>query len=140
MKKRAAVLHKGKRLFTLPDESHLGDCPICCLSLSINDVSNVFMPCCSKTICKGCHYANHKDEIKMGLKMRCAFCREPFPETKEKCDKRIMVGVKKNCPAAVCQLGKQHYSGGDYESALKYFAKVAKLGDAEAHYRLSLIC
>src|SRR6056300_1814789 len=55
-KKRLAE-NRDRDLFTQPDESHIGECPICCLPLPI-DVKNVFMPCCSKRICNGCCYAN----------------------------------------------------------------------------------
>src|SRR6056300_1851030 len=40
-KKRAAELRDDK-LFTQPDESHLGECPICCLPLSL-DLSKSIM-------------------------------------------------------------------------------------------------
>src|SRR6056300_569681 len=47
-KKRMAELHDD-RLFTQPDESHLGECPICFLPLPLD--SQTVMPCCSKYIC-----------------------------------------------------------------------------------------
>ncbi len=126
-------------LFTQPDESHLGECPICCLPLPIN-MRNVFMPCCSKRICIGCNCANKKREVLAGLEQRCAFCREPSPKSDEEAEKRCMKRIKKNnCPVAMCQMGKQHYNGGDYETALKYLTKAVEFGEADAHYNLSLM-
>ena len=56
-KKRLAEL-RDDRLFTQPDESHLGDCPICCLPLSIEREKSLLYSCCSNYICDGCAYAN----------------------------------------------------------------------------------
>ena len=36
-------------------------------------------------------------------------------------------------------LGKQHYREGSYETALEYLTKATELGDAEAHYMLSIM-
>jgi TPR repeat protein len=138
-KKRKTEL-RDRDLFAQPDESHLGECPICCLPLSIDTSKSTFMTCCSKSICRGCNYANKKREFEAGLEQRCAFCREPATKSKEEADNRRMNRVKKNDPAAMCQMGKKHYHlEGDYETALKYFAKAAELGDADAHYNLSCL-
>ena len=125
-------------LFTLTNSSHLGDCPICFLPLPIN-VSNVFMPCCSKKICIGCDYANTKREIAVGLEPRCAFCREPAAKSQEEAVKRCMERIKKNCPAAMCHMGKRCYHEGDYDTGLQYLMKAAELGDVDAHHELSVI-
>ncbi len=137
-KERAAELRE-RDLFTMPDGSHYGECPICCLLLPVS-VSNLFMPCCSKTICMGCHYANTNREDEAGLERRCAFCREPLQKSDEEQYKHIMKRIKKNNdPAAMNQMGKQLYREGTYETALKYLAKAAELGNAEAHYVLSIM-
>ena len=57
-KKRADKLH-DKRLFTQPDGTHLGECPLCFLPMPL-DPTNTFMSCCGQTICDGCCYANLK--------------------------------------------------------------------------------
>src|SRR5210317_861919 len=84
-KKRMAEL-RDRDLFTMPDSSCYGDCPICCLPLPIDQKKSTFMTCCSKTICNGCDYANKNCEIEAGLQQRCAFCREPLAETGEEGD------------------------------------------------------
>ena len=129
-------------LFTMPDGSHHGECPVCCLPLSIDPTKSTLMSCCSKTICMGCAFANAVREIEAGLQQRCAFCREPTPERQEMQEefhKRVMERIKKNCPVAMCHMGKKRYHEGDYETAFKYLTKAAELGDSEAHYSLSIM-
>ena len=58
-----AELH-DKDLFTQPDGSHMGECPICFLPLSLDITKSNIMPCCSKFICDGCTYANQMRELK----------------------------------------------------------------------------
>ncbi len=129
---------RDKQLFTQPDGSHLGECPICCLPLPVN-VGNTFMGCCSNRICEGCEYANMKRETEAGLEQRCAFCREPAPKSVEEAVQNCMKRVKKNDPAAMSRMGKKRRDEGDYKTALEYLTKAAELGDANAHFSLSLM-
>jgi len=128
---------RDNELFTQPDSSHWGECPICCLPLSIDASKFVNMNCCSKSICNGCNYANQMREIQQGLERRCAFCREPVPKSQEEADKYTMNRIKKNCPVAMRQKGTKHYHEGDYDTAFGYLTKAAELGDAKAHSSLS---
>ena len=82
-------------LFTQPDSSNLGDCSICCLPLPLDPSKSVLMSCCSQIICLGCDYANTEREFEAGLENRCAFCREPLPESKEEIQKRMMKESRK---------------------------------------------
>ncbi len=123
---------RDKELFTQPDSSHLGECPICCLPLSIYPSKSMLSTCCCKIICSGCNYANTKREYEQGLEQRCVYCREPAPKSQEESDKNIMERVKKNDPVAICQMGKKHKDKDDYGKAFKYFTKAAELGDMEA--------
>ena len=130
---------RDRDLFTMPDGSHLGECPICCLPLPIDDVGTVFMGCCCKILCKGCNYANQKREYEEGLEHRCAFCREPLTNSQEEVIKKIMKRIKENNdPAAMHQTGIRHYREGDYETTFKYWSKAAELGNADAHYNFRL--
>ena len=61
-KKRAAEL-RDDILFKQPESSHFGDCPICCLPLSIYTSKSTPMECCSKVICGGCAYADTIREL-----------------------------------------------------------------------------
>ena len=85
------------------------------------------------------NYANANREIGAGLEHRCTFCREPLPESHEEVDKRRMNRIKKNDPVALNEMGKKRRSEGDYESAFEYSTKAAALGNADAHFRLSIM-
>jgi TPR repeat protein len=61
------------------------------------------------------------------------------PNSDEERDKHIMKRMKKNCPVAIAEMGKRRYHEGDYETAFKYWSKAAALGDADAHYNLSVL-
>ncbi len=137
-KKRAAE-SRDELLFKQPESSHLGDCPICCLPLPLDREKSIIVTCCSKFICNGCFYTNQMREIDQKLSTKCPFCRETLPgETDdEECDKRRMKRVEMNDPAAMADQGAEEYDKGDYDSAFQYWAKSAKLGDIEAHYRLA---
>ncbi len=112
-KKRKAESH-DKQLFTQPDSSYLGECPLCFLPLPLDPSKSTLNTCCCKSICKGCNnYANKKREIEQGLENRCAFCREPLPKSQEESNKRIMNRIKKNDPVAMIDMGKKHYREGD---------------------------
>ena len=49
--------------------------------------------------------------------------------------KRVAV----NDPLAFQQMGVRYYEEGDYDTAFGYFTKAAELGDADAHYFLSVL-
>ena len=72
-KKRAAELH-DEILFKQPENTHLGDCPICCLPLPLGAEKTNLNSCCSKRICKGCIFANKKREAEGRLQHKCPFC------------------------------------------------------------------
>jgi len=137
-KKRMAEI-RDRDLFEQPYEGYMGDCPICCLPLPLDRRKTTLNDCCSQLICNGCNYANKKRESEAGLEKRCAYCREPVPTTYEEVDKRAMKRIKKNCPVAMREMGRKCYIEGDYETALEYMTKAAKLGDIAAHNYLSLM-
>ena len=108
-KKRKAVFH-NKKLFTQPDGTHLGECPICFLPLQLDLEKSVFYSCCSKSICKGClcaSYNSNENEAR-----RCPFCREMADDDEN--DKRTMKRVKANDPAAMIYMGEQCYKKGTW--------------------------
>ena len=136
-KKRNAELH-DRKLFTQPDETHRGDCPICFLPMSLDQRKSTFYSCCSKTICIGCEYANERSHYankRSHEVILCPFCREPVPD-KEEYDRRMMKRVKANDPAALREMGAKNVGEGDYESAFEYYIKAAELGDLHAHFQL----
>jgi tetratricopeptide (TPR) repeat protein len=140
-KERAAELLRDEILFRQPEGSHHGDCPICCLPLPINPNSkNRLNSCCSKVICEGCSYADniHQWEEKR-QQPTCPFCRHPVPKTKGEAFKNLMVRVEANDSVAIREMGVEHARAKEYEGAFKYLTKAAELGDAHAHYELSIM-
>jgi hypothetical protein len=121
-KKKMAEL-RDRDLFTQPDSSHLGECPLCCLPLPLHPTKSTFMTCCSKSICKGCNYANQRREFEQGLQQRCAFCREPAAESDEECIKNMMERIKKyNDPVAMTEMGKKFlFEKGDHVLHWTYY-------------------
>ena len=137
-KKRAAEL-RDELLFRQPESSHLGDCPICSLPLPLDLERCTMYQCCSKFICNGCADAHWMRENEMRRAILCPFCREPAPKTKEERDKLRMKRIETNDPVALCHEGTEQYCKGEYIRAFEYWTKAAELGDAEAHFRLSIL-
>ena len=137
-KQRAAEL-RDELLFKQPESTHLGDCPICLIPLTLDTKKNIAYDCCSKSICKGCAVANwmRENEMRRGIFL-CPFCREPAPDTKEERDKRRMKRIEANDPVAMCQEGGEQYCKGEYIKAFDYYTKAAELGNVEAHFKLAL--
>ena len=131
--KRQAEMY-DKRLFTKPEGTHRGECPLCFLPMPIDPRKSLLKSCCSTSVCKGCNYANRKS----GGSDRCPFCREPRPKKGESC-KRNMKRIKANDPVALRKMGTSRYQEGDYEGAFEYWTKAADLGDFDAHYDLGLM-
>ena len=135
-KRRAAEIRDDK-LFAQPEESDIGECPICCLPLPLDKRKYTLNSCCCKLICRGCSYANFLREEEQGLAHRCPYCREPIPETQEEADKvNYMDRVEARDPIALFQLGVKCNDEGDYEGAVEYYTMAAKLGNMNAHYNL----
>ena len=137
-KKRAAEL-RDELLFKQPEGTHNGDCPICCLPLSLDNSKSIMSNCCSKVVCNGCTHVNNIREIEARLTQKCPFCRKPSNITEEMMEKRRMKRVKANDTGAMCQEAVEQYEKGDYMKAFEYWTKAAELGDAWAHYNLALL-
>ena len=137
-KKRAAEL-RDDRLFTQPDGSHHGECPICCLPLPLDLMKSGINSCCCKRICQGCDYANQKREWEQGQGYKCAYCREPVPKTQEEVNQNYIKRAKANDPLALLQRGLQCDEEGDHEGAFEYYTKAAALGNMNAHHNLSVM-
>ena len=137
-KQRAAEL-RDEILFKQPEESHLGDCPICMTPLPLDQEKFAKMECCSKFICFACGYASGAREVKMRLEPSCPFCREPFldgDDIEEK-NKRSMKRIEANDPVAMCEEGIQQHKKGHNRKAFDYYTKASELGNSEAHYHLA---
>ena len=139
-KKRLAEI-RDDRLFTQPDESYLGECPICCLPNPLDEQKSGVCPSCCKRICKGCSYANQKREVAQGHRgqSKCLFCREPLPSSMKVSKKKLMKRVKANDTQAMVDMGTIMFHNGDYGKAFEYWTKAAKLGDVLAHFELAML-
>jgi len=143
-KERAAELRE-EILFRQPESSHLGDCPICCLPVPLDEMQSNIETCCSNIICLGCMSANMKHEMDKNLHPRCVFCRRSIFSfyTDEERHKNDLKRVEANDPFAIFKMGMAHYEEGDYERAFESFTKAAVLGDvavaANAHLRLAIL-
>jgi tetratricopeptide (TPR) repeat protein len=129
---RKAELH-DRRLFTLPDGNHRGECPICFLPMPLDVGKSAFRSCCGQWICMGCAHAcfisNKHDTVKATT---CAFCQTPTSD-KEEYRKRKKERIEANDPAALRFTGADCYIKGNYDKARKYWETAAELGNAEAH-------
>jgi len=125
-------------LFRQPESSHMGDCPICFLPLSIDSKKSTLFSCCSKTICAGCSCANKLHQRKERLDRKCPFCRKLLPKSQEEGNANAMIRVEGNDPVAMRHIGTMHYNKGDDVKAIEYWTKAAELGDAMAHNHLSI--
>ncbi len=139
-KKRAAEI-RDDELFTQNEGGcYLGECPICCLPLPMDESKSGINSCCCKIICMGCDSANMKREREQAQHPRCPYCREELPDMdEEEIKQNYMERAKVNDPVAMNELGRRCYSEGDYEAALEYFTKAANLGYIDAHFRLSFL-
>ncbi len=137
-KKRAAEL-RDELLFKQPESSHLGDCPICCLPMPLDYNKRSINGCCSKEICRGCMYADIARMKESRLEYACPFCRKSVPSTYEERHQQLIKRAEANDPVAIRQEGCKQYEKGEYDRAFEYWTKAAKLGDADAHWRLAAL-
>eukprot|EP00984_Skeletonema_dohrnii_P019046 scaffold9045_cov78-Skeletonema_dohrnii-CCMP3373.AAC.2 len=136
-KERAAELW-DEILFKQPESSHVGDCPICCLPLSLDNEKSPVFSCCITTVCMGCVLANRKREKQNKLQHACPFCRRPMAKTQKDSETNYIKRAAVNDPRALVQVGIYHNKRGDHQSAVEHFAKAAALNSVEAHHMLSV--
>eukprot|EP00986_Skeletonema_menzelii_P005818 scaffold2153_cov144-Skeletonema_menzelii.AAC.11 len=84
-------------------------------------MKSIISCCCSKAICIGCYFANHKRELKLRLVPSCSFCRTPISYSSEEREKRMMKRIEANDPFATFQEG------------------AAELGFVDAHFHLACL-
>jgi len=137
-KKKARELHDDK-LFTLPDRTHEGECPICFIPHSLDLSKSAMMSCCSNVICNGCEYFNMLRERDEGLEHKCAYCRSPYPKDEEEIQQNRKRRLEADDDIAIRQLGTQCCVRGDDVGAVEHWKKAAKLGNNRAHYELGVM-
>ena len=135
-RKRAAEL-RDELLFKQPESSHLGDCPICMIPLSLDQNKSTLHACCSKLICNGCEYTIRS---KYGHSTTCPFCRAAAPVDDEENEKRRMKRVDSmKDPVAMHHEGCLFQGKGEYVKAFEWFSKAAELGYAMSHWQVAAL-
>ena len=137
-KKRASEL-RDEILFKQPENTYPGDCPICCVPLSMDVQKSAMYSCCCNRICSGCSHANAKREKEGRLGHKCPFCRHPVPKSGEEHRINYMKRVEANDPVAMFQIGVYYSKKRDYKKAFEYWTKAAKLGSVNAHFNISIM-
>ena len=110
-----------------------------CLFQSIQKKTALYS-CCGKIICNGCRYADNARQYRE-KRLSCPFCRHSLPETQEdtNVNKNLMKRAEANDPAALLQMGVWHSHREEYDKTFEYYTRGSELGDADAHYNLSLL-
>ena len=139
-KERAAEL-RDEILFRQPEGTHLGDCPICFLPFPLGHNKFMSTDCCTTMVCMGCAVATLtcrglEEEQVMGTS--CPFCRAPVTKTEEEKGVIEKKRIDANDPFALWQMGQKHYQKEEYETGFEYSRRAAELGDAAAHFDLSI--
>ena len=128
-------------LFKQPESTHRGDCPLCCVPMPIEDLKTSSLSCCSKLICKGCGVAEMARQRRENVRVvKCPFCRHPIFKSSVETHRKLMKRAAVNDPKALRLVGLKHFEKGEYGAAFEYLTKAAVLGDADAHYNLSIMC
>ena len=132
-KKRAAELHE-EALFKEPPPRE--DCPICFLTLPLDEDSNIFQTCCGKIICRGCIHAMSGN--KGG---HCPFCRVPTAKSIEERNERMKKMAESGNAIANYNVGIYYYEGScgfpqDNEKAIELWLRAGELGHAGAYNNL----
>lgn len=140
-KKRLAELRE-EILFTQPESNHFGDCPICCVPLSIDETQSPLTACCCKHICFGCFVLSCQadgEDFRPVDRQICPYCRQRLPGTQEEMKAYLMKRAEVNDPIAFQQLGTCCFYAGDFRGALENWKKGAAMGDVGSHFELSCL-
>jgi len=122
------------------------DCPICMLPMpyvqDLGGVRTIYQPCCGKTLCWGCYFAEHEEVVKGNLKPWCSLCRVPSAYSEDEEVKRYKRRMDVNDAEAFYELGCLYYSGleglpKDLNKAVKLWKQAADLGSINAHCELA---
>jgi hypothetical protein len=138
----------------LPMPAHL----ICCVSLPdasvlsvpiydfakenvelANEDTEVYYPCCSKSICRGCIHSFRKT----GNDDKCPFCNsDRAGKTDQDIGEETRKRVAANDPISICMLADSYHNGlngfqQDHAKAIELYARAANLGCKKAHNNLA---
>ena len=134
-KKRAAELH-DEAIFKEPPERE--ECPICMLTLPLENGKISYQACCGKTLCAGCIYAAYRADSRE----LCPFCRTPEATSDELIIERIKKRAEGDDANAIYSLGC-FYSDGDmglqqdHNKAMELWLRAGELGCAASHHSIA---
>jgi TPR repeat protein len=100
--------------------------------------TEVYYPCCGKSICRGCNYSSWKS----GNDEKCPFCNsDGSGKTEGEKNDELMMQVEANDPASIYMLANfyQHRLNGfqqDHLKAIEQYTRAADLGYSKANCQL----
>ena len=138
-----AAKQNGNGKFDLWNPQPRPDCDICMITLPIKPNLCMYLSCCGKMICCGCHFGHQRQCDKDKTEQTCPFCREPMSEPDsavvQRMKKRAEMGdadAIRNLSGAYrdATLGLQE----DEAKALKLLQRAADLGNPTAQHQLAV--
>ena len=135
-KKRAAEL-RDELLFKQPESTHFGDCPICCVPLSLDHDKSSLTSCCCVYFCDGCAYANQMKGAVSRNEPLCPFCRVPYVRSVAEAERNVQKRIEAGNRDAIRQKGVEAFKVRNYGEALELLTKAANMGDIAAHHYLA---
>eukprot|EP00956_Cyclotella_meneghiniana_P024538 scaffold49403_cov23-Cyclotella_meneghiniana.AAC.1 len=93
---------RDQKIYAQPPRKE--ECPICMIPLPCMDDESSYMPCCGKTLCKGCRYSLNRD--------CCPFCNTTVAGSHKESIKRLSDRMEKySDPIAMVLLGSFYQHG-----------------------------
>jgi len=134
-KKRAAELRDEKLFKEVEPE----ECPICMLTMPLEDKASLFHACCGKSICSGCIYTMAMNEDKD----ICPFCRMPEAASDEEAMQRMKKLMDKGNPESILGIGGYYafgYNGlqQNWAKSNELMLKAGDLGCSKGYYNLAM--
>ena len=126
-----------------PDDSSLfGDppprdeCPVCLVTLPLEDPMTIYMSCCDNTVCKSCIFHHERVNLAAKTTPTCPFCRAKKPNKKEG-TRRREAAAKKGTATAVYLIATEYRLGKNGKPvnerrAFELYRRAADLGHAQS--------
>mgnify|MGYP000110519241 CR=1 FL=1 len=117
-----------------------GECPVCLLTLPVQNKEKNYQACCGKDICIGCCDAIEK-VVGRQENLICPFCRAPVKVSNGVWLERMKKRVEANDAGALCHMGWCYSIGSnglprDLEKANELWLRAGALGNAMAYCHL----
>ena len=119
------------------------DCPVCFLPMSCPDNAG-YVPCCGKTICKGCII--HQKERSSPGNAACPFCRTVFATEEKVALRQLQKRAAEDDVDSVVNLDSAYTEGNfqclkpDAVQARRLSLQAVELGCSMGIYRVAWLC